>query len=422
MLCTCIAIFVCLCAFLGVSEAAVSSVSMARARAYAEPRPSLASMVEWELEQRQEVIITILVAHNLFSVAASSFATLLALGFLGESGPVWATVIMTLIMVVFAEFFPKCVGMVCAEKTFSFVLPGLRFLSFLACPFVVLLDRIVSVFSRLFRIDMTLESSIVTRDEIEQLVKSGEESGAIEESERRMIDGVIAFDETRVSEIMVPRVSMDALEVNQTIGDVIAEIQDWEHSRIPVYSETPDDIVGVLYLKDMIPYLRANAHSTPLSSFMRKPLFVPETMIVHDLFDIMKSDRIHFAVVVDEYGGTAGILTLEDLLEQIVGEIQDEYDEEAEPIVQVKPGTYRVQCSVSLEELSEAADYDFCCDEVDSVGGYVLDRFGNFPAQGDTIEDGPWIIEVTSVGEHRVNEVLFTRKELQSGSKSLQEE
>ena len=253
LLCLSILILVALCGYLCLGEAAISSVSIARARAYAEVNPGLESSVEWELNNRQEAVITILVAHNLFSVAASSLATVLALGFLGEGGVVWATVVMTVLMVVFAEFLPKCVGMVSGEKSFIVVLPGLRVLSVLLRPFVAALEKAVALFSGIFHMDMTLESSMVTRDEIEQLVRSGEESGAIEESERRMIDGVIAFDETRVSEIMVPRVSMDALEVDQTIGDVITEIQEWEHSRIPIYRETPDDIVGVLYLKDMIP-------------------------------------------------------------------------------------------------------------------------------------------------------------------------
>lgn len=395
--------------YLSVGEAAISSVSVAKARACGEDNPKLAPLVDWELAERQKVIIAILVAHNLFSVAASSFATVLTTNFWGERGVFWATLIMTILMVLFADFLPKCIGMALGERNFNVILPGLRVVSTVFGPLIWILEKTVAFFSNLFHVDMTLESAVVTRDEIEQLVKNGEESGTIEASERRMIDGVIAFDETRVSEIMVPRVSMDALEVNDTIADVASLMQNWEHSRIPVFHETPDDIVGVFYLKDMIPYLRAGKMDTPLSAFMRRALFIPETMKVNDLFSMMRSKHVHFAVVVDEYGGTAGIVTLEDLLEEIVGDIRDEYDEESSPIVQLNENSYRVKCTESLENLEAVVGYDFNCNDVDSVGGYVLDKFMGFPEKGDIYHDDHWTIKVTSTGEHRVNEVIFTR-------------
>lgn len=406
-----IATLVALSGYLSVGEAAISSVSAPRARAFGEANPRLAPLVDWELAERQRAIIAILVAHNLFAVAASSFATVLTTNLWGEKGVFWATVIMTVLMVLFADFLPKCIGMALGEKNFGFILPGLRAFSVVFKPLVAALERIVKICGRLLHVDMTLESTVVTRDEIEQLVKNGEESGAIEASERRMIDGVIAFDETRVSEIMVPRVSMDALEVNETIANVASLMQNWEHSRIPVFHETPDDIVGIVYLKDMIPYLRAGKTDTLLSAFMRRPLFVPETMKVADLFGMMRGKRVHFAVVVDEYGGTAGIVTLEDLLEEIVGDIRDEYDEEAAPIVQLDDRSYRVKCTESLEELGAVVGYDFDCSDVDSVGGYVLDKFMGFPEKGDVYRDADWTIKVTDVGEHRVNEVVFVRSE-----------
>ncbi|WP_321823536.1 hemolysin family protein [Pyramidobacter piscolens] len=404
-----IALLVMLSGYLSVGEAAISSVSAAKAQTFGEDNPKMAPLVDWELAERQKVIIAILVAHNLFSVAASSFATVLTTNVWGEKGVFWATVIMTVLMVLFADFLPKCIGMALGERNFNVVLPGLRAVSVVFRPLIWILEKIVAFFSDLFHVDMTLESAVVTRDEIEQLVKNGEESGAIEASERRMIDGVIAFDETRVSEIMVPRVSMDALEVNETIAGVASLMQNWEHSRIPVFRETPDDIVGVVYLKDMIPYLRAGKMDTPLSAFMRRALFVPETMKVADLFGMMRGKHVHFAVVVDEYGGTAGIVTLEDLLEEIVGDIRDEYDEESVPIVQLNENSYRVKCTESLEDLGAVVGYDFDCNDVDSVGGYVLDKFMGFPEKGDIYRDDDWTIKVTDVGEHRVNEVIFTR-------------
>jgi putative hemolysin len=404
-------LFIFLCGVLSVGEASVSSVSSARALAWAEENPYFAHLVNWELDNRQRVIIAILVAHNLFSVAASSLLTFYTTGLWGENGIFWATTIMTILMVLFADFLPKCIGMAVGEKTFFLVLPSLKTAAVVFKPVIVFLEKIVHYVSRAFRMDMTLESSMVTRDEIEQLVKNGEESGEIEPSERRMIDGVIALDETRVSEIMVPRTSVDALEVSQKLEDVLSKMRNWEHSRIPVFSGTLDEIVGVVYLKDMIPFLHAGKIKTPLKNFMRPAFFIPETMKVNDLFNNMRNRHIHFAVVVDEYGGTAGIITLEDLLEEIVGDIRDEYDDDSVPIMQLNDHTYKVKCTESLEDFEAAAGYDFHCEDVDSVGGYVLYRFNGFPKKGDTIKDGDWTIKVTDVGEHRVNEVLFIRNQ-----------
>ena len=405
-----IAFFVFLCSFLSVGEASISSVGIARAQAYGENNQSLAGLIDWEIEDRQRVIITILIAHNLFAVAASSFATVLATRQWGQTGIFWATLFLTIVAVIVEDFLPKCLGMAWGERTFGGVLPVLRAFHFILHPLVNGLNSIVNGFGKLFHVSMTLESSIVTRDEIEELVKSGEASGVLEADERRMIDGVISFDETRVYEIMVPRVDMNALEDTQTIADLVARLHDWEHSRIPVFHETHDEIVGVVYVKDIIPYLREGKNDTPLSKVMRDALFVPETMIVNDLFDLMRSKRIHFAVVVDEYGGTAGIVTLEDMLEEIVGEIQDEYDDEDAGIVQLNSNCYRVKCSESLEDLELALGCNFECDDVDTVGGYVLDKFHGFPQKGDIISDEAWTIKVTDAEQHRVNEVLFIRK------------
>jgi len=406
-----IIIFIGLCAFLSVGEASISSVGSARAQAYGIQNDKLMGLIDWELAERSKIIITILVAHNIFSVAASSLLTVLVTGYKGHSGILWATLILTVISVLFADFYPKCLGIAWGERCFSVVLPVLKAFYFVLKPIVIVLDRFISAICRLFNVNMTLESSFVTRDEIEQIVHSGEESGILEADERRMIDGVISFDETRVSEIMVPRVDMDALEDTLVLSDLIPKLHDWEHSRIPIYHEIPDKISGIVYVKDIIPYLRTQNLDVCLSLVARKALFVPETMVVNDLFELMRQRRVHFAVVVDEYGGTAGIVTLEDLLEEIVGDIQDEYDKEENSIVQIAPDRYRVKCTESLEELELFLDHDFGCDDVDSVGGYVLDVFHGFPKAGDVYSDAFWTIKVTDAEPHRVNEVLFIRND-----------
>ncbi len=405
-------LFVFLCGYLSLGEAAVSSVSTAKARAWESQNSGWKRLVDWAIEHPQKIIITILVARNLFSVTASALLTLQITNLWGSCAEVWVTVFMTLVMVLFADFLPKCIGLATGEKNFVLVLPGLWVTSIIFKPVIIFLEKVIFSVGKIFHVDMALHSSFVTRDEIGQLVESGEKSGAIEASEHRMIDGVIALDKTRVSEIMVPRTSMGAFAVSRTIAGVLEQMQNPKllHSRVPVYKDSLDNIVGVLYLKDMIPYLREGKLDTLLTAFMRQPLFVPETTRVDDLFNTMKKQHVHFAVVVDEYGGTAGIITLEDLLEKIVGEIQDEFESDAAaPIMRLDERSYKVKCTESLEDFAAVAGYNFDCDEVDSVGGYVLDRFGGFPKEGEIFKDGDWTIQVTDVGAHRVNEVIFTR-------------
>ncbi len=407
-----ILLFVILCGYLSLGEAAVSSVSEARARAWETKNSGWKKLVDWEIDHPQKVIITILVARNLFSVAASALFTLVLTSQWGSGAEVWATATMTVVMVLFADFLPKCLGLASGENNFTIVLPGLYVTSVIFKPVVVFLEKIIYQVGKFFHVDMRLKSTFVTRDEIGRLVESGEKSGAIEETEHRMIDGVIALDETRVSEIMVPRTEVAAFAPSRTISGVLEQMRNPKllHSRVPVIKDSLDDIVGVVYLKDMIPYLREGKLETPLTAFMRKPLFVPETARVDDLFNTMKKRHVHFAVVVDEYGGTAGIITLEDLLEKIVGEIHDEFESDASaPMVKLNDRSYKVKCTESLEDFANFIGYDFGCDEVDSVGGYVLDRFGDFPKKGEIFQDRDWTIEVTDVSPHRVNEVIFSR-------------
>lgn len=396
-------------AFYSAAETAITAAGRARLLSLKEQYGYLSRFVDWVLEERQQVLSTILIANNLVNIAASAVGTSLATQYFQVRGVLWAVVIMTLLIVIFGEVLPKSVALVKTSSLLPVLLPAVRFTCLLFMPLVWVMTTITTLLSKVFGIDMTLENSLMTREEIEHVVKIGEASGVLEESERRMIDGIISFEETRVSEIMVPRTDIDMLELNESIENAVAFAQQCGRSRIPICEDSPDDIVGILYVKDLLPHLAGGAEIS-IEAVMRKPLFVPETMRIQDLFSIMRNQRVHLAVAVDEYGGTAGIVSMEDLIEEIVGEIQDEYDQEKTPIEKIEEGCYKVQGSVCLEDLGDIVDWPFESEEVDSVGGYVLDQFGNFPHKGDKVEVKGWTIEVLDVSDHRVNEVLFRRR------------
>lgn len=220
-----------------------------------------------------------------------------------------------------------------------------------------------------------------------------------------MIHGVISFEETRVYEIMVPRTDMVAVSGETTLGEAVKVFEDYGHSRVPVFEGNVDNITGILYVKDVMRVIVAGKLDAPVKEFKRDALFVPETMKIADLFDVMRSKRVHMAIVVDEYGGTAGLVTLEDLLEEIVGEIQDEYDSETPMVVKKEDGSYMVKGYIGLEDLSEVLDYNFESDEADTLGGLILAISGQFPEQGQHFRYGPWDIEVVEVSKHRIKQV-----------------
>jgi CBS domain containing-hemolysin-like protein len=203
---------------------------------------------------------------------------------------------------------------------------------------------------------------------------------------------------------------MVALEATDTIKSATDVFIEHGHSRLPVYDESPDDIVGILYVKDTLKYLLAGDLSLPVGGLVREPMFVPDSIRTVELLEAMRRDHVHIAIAVDEYGGIAGVVTMEDLLEEIVGEIQDEYDQEAPDILEEGNGTYLVQGNMNLEDLSEALQCPFESEDAESIGGLVLSLAGKFPGDNDEFEYGDWLIKVVDLEDHRIKLLRLSRK------------
>lgn len=414
-LCMAIVILLFLSAFFSASEMALTATSRTRMKLIGEEYPFLESSINWANEGRYQAISTILIGNNLVNVAASATATALATSLIQEHGVAFAVVVMSILIIIFGEVIPKCVAMAKGEHLLIVALPLVRFFSWLVTPLIWCMEQFAKIAGYITGLDLSLKDSFVTKEEIGQVVKIGEASGAIEESERQMIDGVISFDEIRVSEIMIPRTQMHMIESEWTVDDALQFIQKMGDSRVPVFTDTPDHIDGIVLVKDLLTALIKGQKNEPVTKFMRTPLFVPETMYVPRLFKIMQNVRMHMAVVVDEYGGTAGLITLEDLLEEIVGEIQDEYDEEEQTITALSDDSYKAKASISLEELNEILNSHFICDDVDTLGGFLLDQFGNFPHERDTVTLDGWLFEIVSMDRHRINDVIISRNKPKAG-------
>ena len=404
-------------AFFSASETAITSSGRGKILALMERYPYQKRFFDWLLRDIQRALTIVLISNNLVNIAASAVATSLAIMLLGQGGLIVSVGVMTVLIVVFGEIFPKSVAIVRSDSILAFSLPLLRLLDILLAPFLWIMVHIVRGLGVIFKVDLKARHPFVTREEFEQMVNIGEESGALEEVERKMLHGIISFEETRVYEIMVPRTDMDAVSSEATVSEAMKIFQEHGHSRVPVYDESPDDIVGILYVKDTIPSLLAGNLSVPVSSIMRQALFVPESMRVVELFNTMKGRHVHMAIVVDEYGGVAGIATLEDLLEEIVGEIQDEYDKEKPTLLPEDDGSWLVQGHLGLEDLSDFLGSSFESEDAESLGGLVLSISGDFPSPGETVHyrshsDGKvWEIEVLEVEDHRIKLLRLRPKE-----------
>lgn len=254
-------------------------------------------------------------------------------------------------------------------------------------------------------------TALVTEEEIRTLVDAGEEEGIIEEEEKEMIYSIIELGETMAREVMIPRIDIVAVDVQTPPEEVVRVIAETGHSRIPVYEGTVDGIVGLVYAKDLLLYLQGDGPRPPLREILRPAYFVPETKKVDDLLREMQQRRIHMAIVVDEYGGTAGLVTVEDILEEIVGEIQDEYDAEEPTFEPVGEGEYILDARMNLDDVNDLLEADLPTETADTLGGLIYDALGRVPVPSDRLQIGEWQIEVLTVSGRRIRKVRMTRGE-----------
>ena len=393
--------------YFSATETSITAAGKGKLLALSDEYPHRKKGFLWLVDNTAKAVNVTLIGNNLVNIAASAVATSVGISLFGVAGPAFAVAIMTVLIVVFCEILPKNVAIARKEGVLLFSLPILRLLSVILSPITFFIMLILRVIGKLVGMDLVSFSSLISREEIDHIVAEGSEAGAIEEGERKMIHGVMAFEDTRVSEVMAPRIDVFAISQEGTAEEAVKIFLESGHSRIPVYGEDLDDVTGVLYAKDLLSPLSHGQKELGIKQLVRKPLFVPETMKTDEALDVMKKSRIHLAIVVDEYGGMAGVITLEDLIEEIVGDIQDEYDTETPEVLKESEGTYLVQGQINLEDLSDALGYHFdtAFEEVDTLAGMILELSGNFPKQGQTIEYGPWNIHVLEVDHHRITQV-----------------
>ncbi len=322
------------------------------------------------------------------------------------------TLLLSLFTIVFGELVPKSLALAHTE---AYALRLSRFIGFMLRvlgPLVTVLAAITTGISRMLGAGDQAEG-VMSTEELKILVERGGEQGILEAEEEQMIHAVIELGQQRVHEVMVPRTSMVSLPASASMDEVIDKVIEEGHSRIPVFEESIDEIIGILYAKDLLPFLKGSAGDRPaVRSLLRPPVFIPESMSVDDLLHEFQRRKVHIAIVLDEYGGTAGLATIEDLLEEIVGEIQDEYDVEEPLIVRLSDDEVRIDGRVDVDDLEDIFDTKLGledADEYDTVGGLIYHRIGGVPKPGDQIEVDGLTLTVETTDGRRVGKVLAVR-------------
>jgi CBS domain containing-hemolysin-like protein len=396
-------------AFFSGSEIAVATANKIRLKNAADTGNKRAKLAQKIADNFTEFLSTVLVGNTLVNIAASSAATVLAVYYFGNRGQAIAPIVMTVIILIFGEILPKILATETADRAVLIFAPLLKMCTVVFKPIVFVVTKLVDKLSKLWT---PPEQPSVTDEELVEIVDTIEEEGVISEREGELIRSAIVFSETTAHEILTPRVDVTAVDIDDPVEEILADEELMNHSRVPVYEDTIDNIIGILNTKQLLK--AAIADKKPdIRRLMREPLFVHMTMTTADLLQEFRERRLHMAVVVDEYGGTMGILTLEDVLEEIVGDIWDEKDVIESDYTQDVDGAWIVDGLMQISELLELAELDDreFESEYTTVGGWATEMLDRFPEVGDSFSYQDLIITVTKTDNMRVDKLRVEKKE-----------
>jgi putative hemolysin len=363
-----------------------------------------ASVISRLRENPSKLLGTILVGNNLVNISASAIATVLAIEYFGDTGVGIATGIMTVLVLIFGEITPKALAAQKSEKVSLIVAGPVSILTDLLSPVVFIFTQIAGIFTKLLGGKGSVNEPSITEEELKTIVSVSEEEGVIEDHEKTMICNVFDFGDQLIKDVMIPRTDMVAINVNATYDEIIDVIKTEQYSRYPVYNNRLDNIVGILNVKELVFY-RDPEESFDMRKFMKKPYYTFEYLKTSRLFNEMKKRRTHMAIVLDEYGGTAGIITLEDLIEEIVGDISDEYDTQSKEIEVIREGEYVVDGSTRIEQLNELIGTKIESEHYDSIGGFIIGVLGRLPQQGESVEHENTKFIIENIDRNRIKKI-----------------
>lgn len=390
-------------AFFSGSETALMAIDRLRVKYLVQKKKHGAEKLEATLEQPDRLLAAILVGNNLVNIAASVIATGFFVQLYGERGELITILVLTPLLLILAEVLPKTYAAQSAEKVSFWVLRPIRLIMGLLLPVTLLLGGINRMVSFLLR--RTKEARpFISEDEIRAMITVGEQAGAVAKEKRRMLHGVLELSQTRVRDVMIPRTEVVGIEADAPFEQVLHLVQQARHSRFPVYEGSLDSVVGIIHSKDILNYVH-RPEEFSIREVCRPPYFVPESQRIESLLQSFRKKRVHLAIVVDEYGGVEGIATLEDVVEEIVGEIQDEYDVEQVLIQEIGPGRYLVDGSTSLRTINRRFGLELSEEHANTLAGFVLCLLGTIPEEGTICKADGIVFTVRKMVGQRVEEI-----------------
>ena len=404
---TCIimmAVCLLLSAYFSATETAFSSANTTRLKTLAEKGNGSAALALKLLEQYDRLLSTILIGNNIVNIATASIGTVLFVRHYGDAGATISTVVVTVVVLIFGEISPKSIAKDCAERCTMLFAPILRVLIWVLLPLNWLFSLWKKLLSRVFRLS---GESKMSQEELLMLVDEVQQDGSIDRDEGELLKNAIGFSEQEAQDILIHRVDLAALPVTASKEEVAALFTQTKYSRLLVYDGSIDHILGTVHQKDF--YVGCGVTDKPLRDIIAPPVFALENEPIRLLLKKLQQAKTHVAVVVDEYGGTCGIVTMEDILEELVGEIWDEHDEEEVFLRKLGPDTYAVDAAMDLADF--AAYFHLKTDsEMVSVSGWVMEQFGRVPEAGDSFACGDLRVQVTRVENHRIEEIRVVQE------------
>lgn len=389
------------------SETALTTVNRIRIRTLAGQGDKRAMTLLAVLQNPEKMLSVILIGNNVVNLYASSLATTVTLSLFGSKLVGVATGILTLAVLVFGEVAPKTMASRNAEQIALRAAGPVKCLMWLFTPLVFVVNNLARLVMKLFGADRPGKRELMTAEELRTIVQVGHEDGVIENSERKMIDNVFDFGDRSARDIMIPRIDMTCIDVEAGYDELMEVVREEKYTRIPVYKESADTIVGILNIKDLL--FRAQDKPFRIAELMRKPLFTYEQKKTSELMVEMRKNYTNLAIVLDEYGVTAGMVTMEDILEEIVGEIRDEYDrDEEKSIRRIAPNTYLIEGNVKIDDVNEVLQLRLASEDYESIGGYVLEQLEHFPKEGECVTKGGISFTVTRMEQTRIAEVKLS--------------
>ena len=398
-------------AFFSSSETAMMAVNKIRVRNLADAGLSSAQTLMKVLDNQPKMLSAILIGNNIVNISASSLATILVTRAFGDMYVGVGTGILTLLVLIFGEITPKTSATLYSETmALRFAKPIYMIMQVLT-PVIFIVDKLSQGVLRLLHVDPNKKQDAITEDELRTIVEVSHEEGVIESDEKKMIYNVFDFGDSVAKDIMVPRIDMTFIDVDATFSEVIEVFREVKYTRYPVYEETTDNVIGIINIKDLL--LTENQKKFCIRDYLREPLYTYEFKKTAELMVELRKTQNNIAIVLDEYGATAGLITLEDMLEEIVGEIRDEYDEDEEDLIRrIGPREYVVEEAMKLDDLNDQLGLDLESEDYDSIGGFIIGLLDHLPEEGEEVTHKTLRFVVDKVDRNRIDKIhLYIQEE-----------